>query len=375
MYTWTHAQDATTGRIDVVLDRLTHAFAVLPSFSRVDVAVAYASLRGVELLLARAGGKRSWTSARKRFLVSMDSGFTEPDALSRLASIPGADVRVPNARVVLRRAGLRPVRPFHPKAYLVYGDSFSSPAVLVSGSANLTASALTTGAEVITDRLWLKGVPRLGTTGYAEFLTWFEEAWSLATPLAEVLDEYRGKRSRLGSRTPVPEDQDPAAVAYFPTSPTVAIQGPDAARLAVAKGFWIDAGILSRNRGPGVPGNQLDAPRGSRVYFGFTAAAVPRNHIFGDIELRFGPGVYSRHSVRFGNNQMDKINLPIPGTVGPATYDGQVLLFDRDDPARDGTPRFTITIPSRRALASRESSALAYIRRAMSSGREWGLIF
>jgi hypothetical protein len=33
--------------------------------------------------------------------------------------------------------------------------------------------------------------------------------------------------------------------------------------------------------------------------------------------------------MRFGNNHMDKLNLPIPGELGPPTYENQTLLFER----------------------------------------------
>ncbi len=374
MPTWTHAQDARTGRVDVVVDRLAAAIG-LPSFTRVDAAVAYASLGGVELLLDRARASRSWGSAQLRFLISIDSGFTEPEALARLAAVPGAEVRVPNAEVVLKRADLRPARPFHPKAYLIHSNTFEAAAAMISGSANLTISALSTGAEVITDRHWPTRSPRSGTAGYSEFLAWFDDAWCLASPLVDVLGKYRVARSRLRGSIPKAEDEDTAASAYSPRSPSVAIRGADAARLAVAKTLWIEGGTLSRNLGPRVPGNQLDTPRGTRVFFGFAPDTVPKNHMFGEIELRIGAGAYSRHSVRFGNNSMDKINLPVPGGSGAATYDGRVLLFDRDPSARDGTARFTLSLPSTRGLAGRKSRAGMSINRVMNSGRAWGLLF
>ena len=59
-------------------------------------------------------------------------------------------------------------------------------------------------------------------------------------------------------------------------------------------------------------------------------------------------------SVRFANNMMDKINLPIPGTQGPATYDHSILLFERNGYAADGTPIFDIQNRQRRATKKME---------------------
>lgn len=373
MTTTIHVQDAITGRFDVVIDRIEAAFTSLPQFSSVEVAVAYASVQGVELFVARASRASSWRRSPKRFLVSIDSGFTEPDALVRLAAIPNSEVRVPNAEAVLARSRLRPIRPFHPKAYLVRDISDVGAAVLLSGSANMTVSAMATGAEVVTQRTWTRGDPSVNP-GYGSYSTWFEEAWRIASPLSLVIDRYRAKRPAAQRHLPGPEDQDPASLAYLPPAgQPVAVSGATGARLAVAKAFWIEASI-SPNRGR-LPGNQLDMQRGARVFFGFSPSTVPRNHIFGDILIRFGAGAYQPHSVRYGNNQMDKVNLPLPGQDGPATYAGGILLFQRDSSTSTGVSRFTLNLVSRRALNNLSRSAAGTFETAMLGGRRWGVLF
>lgn len=360
-----------TGRIDVVAAVLAEAVtSVSNELEHVDIAVAYASVGGVRVLLSQVSSAPSWERSTKRFLVSMDSGFTEPDALLALSRLPNSEVRIPNATDVLKSTALRPARPFHPKAYLFRGATSSMLSALVVGSANLTASAMSTGAEVVTAQFGRRNAD-VGT-----FLDWFEDAWDRAVPLSLVLDEYRRKRPLRGGRPPSAEDQDRAATVYTPPpGVAVAVRGPDAARLSTAKAYWIEAGRLSRNRGPTLPGNQLDTPRGARVFFGFTPVDVPRNHIFGEIELRYDTGVYDRYSVRFGNNQMDKVNLPVPGAAGPTTYDGEILLFVRDPPVTRGPERFTVSLISRTALLRRQRSATTSWEGQMNSGRSWGLLF
>jgi hypothetical protein len=69
------------------------------------------------------------------------------------------------------------------------------------------------------------------------------------------------------------------------------------------------------------------------VFFGFPADTVSRNTVFGHVVIQYGRSESQERSVRFGDNFMDKVNLPIPGGVtGPLTYDHSVLRFERTEP-------------------------------------------
>jgi hypothetical protein len=125
-------------------------------------------------------------------------------------------------------------------------------------------------------------------------------------------------------------DSDKAALAIAATTPTLTTPSKQSVLWANCAAFWIDAGTLSKNFGPGNPGNQLDCKRGTRVFFGFTHKDVPKNHIFGDVVIQVPGYVAQTRSVRFGNNSMDKVNLPVPdGITGPTSYDNKALLFKR----------------------------------------------
>jgi hypothetical protein len=86
------------------------------------------------------------------------------------------------------------------------------------------------------------------------------------------------------------------------------------------------------NRGPYREGNQIDMPRGSRVFFGFPDAPLPRNSPIGQIQIRYGDHA-GLHNLRFGNNQMDKLDLPIPNIEGPFSYRNSTLLFVKEGAA------------------------------------------
>jgi hypothetical protein len=73
--------------------------------------------------------------------------------------------------------------------------------------------------------------------------------------------------------------------------------------------------------------------------------------------------------MRFGNNLMDKLDLPLPDEEGPSTYRNTVLLFERLRPGefqlRVGTPREI----SRWRSASRRAGT-GY---SMRGGRQYGV--
>ena len=106
------------------------------------------------LLLDSLQKQSSWGSSAKRFLVSFDFGITEPAALELLAKQPNLEVRVPNGSAVLASPTLRPPHTFHAKGYLFRAEPWESPSSLITGSANLSVSALVTGSEVMAQRTW-----------------------------------------------------------------------------------------------------------------------------------------------------------------------------------------------------------------------------
>ena len=100
-----------------------------------------------QLLNSTLGESPSWRNAVKRWIISIDDGLTEPDALRFLMSLRNSEVRIPDGEALLLR-GLAPVRRFHPKTMLVeQGKTAYLPLALVVGSANLTLNGLSLGHE------------------------------------------------------------------------------------------------------------------------------------------------------------------------------------------------------------------------------------
>lgn len=370
-----HAQDATTGRVGVVLKAIAHAADRAGDYENIDIAVAYASTEGVRLL-ERALAGPSWTEARKRFLVSLDFGFTQPEALARLSELSNTEVRIPNGREVLGSAVLRPQTAFHAKVFSFGVEQYPHLRALVVGSANLTASALSTGAEVVTTQTWRSySKAAFNDLKRAQsVIDWFQDTWESADALAEVLNEYRHKRSALPKLPRIREDRTRAARRYLASPKDHEVSGDLAVQLAAAKEVWVHASSMIRNRGA-FPGSQLNTPRGTRVFFGFASDKVPKDTTLGSIDLRIIGHAYHERTIRFSNNGMDVINLPIPEQNGIETYQGTFLVFTRDSPASDGRDKYTLTVTDAAGIDARKASCVNSVELIMSSGRQYGLLF
>lgn len=371
-----YLQDATTGRIGVVLDAITAAADC--SYNIADVAVAYATRKGVEVLTNRLSGQR-WDAAQKRFLISIDFGITEPAALVALAAISNTQVRIPNGLAVLSIPGLWPPKTtFHTKAYIFRATGAPAPLGVIIGSANISVSALATGAEAVAFQAWGRKISPSDQqlmNDVRPLLEWFDDAWEAADPLDLVLSSYRSVFK--GSRRPqsTREDRTTAAATYTAPPGTTEVTGVLAVQLLTAQAFWVKTDILYHNRGIGKPGNQLDTSRGTRVFFGFPATQVGTNTRLGYIEVQVTGFNAIQRSVRYADNSMDKVNLPIPGRDGPASYDNAYLIFDRDGLAPSGLPLFRLAVTDLAGLTARRNASRNSIDLHMASGRLYGLFF
>ena len=354
-----HAQDASVGRVGVVLEAIGEAAHLASDYERVDVAVAYASAEGVRLLDERLFGP-NWSAAHKRFLVSLDFGFTQPSALDRLSELSNAEVRIPNGRAVLSSSRLRPPSAFHAKVFLFGLDELPYLRALVVGSANLTASALTTGAEVVTSQSWSqRGFPSAAWSHLEKaqpVLNWFEDTWKNADLLEGVLDEYRIRRRSLPKPARIREDKTQATRRYLASLDSHEISGNLPVQLAAAKELWVDASSVISNR-KDQPGTQLNTPKGTRVFFGIDAEKVPEKTIFEPIDIRIAGHDYIERTIRFNTNGMDVINLPIPWQNGIETYKGAFLVFTRDVSDVSDRRRFTLTVANESDVDDRIATA------------------
>lgn len=333
----------------------------------IDVAVAYATASGAYDLLNRVSQAlgNSWSGVPKRWITSFDYCRTEPVALARLLTVPKSFVRVYDAQFCLDHGGA-PKMPFHPKTFLVRTDLRD---YALAGSGNMSRSGLSRGVEAGL----VVGVNRAGSTEPTASATvqsmrdWFSTTWNSATQLTPaLLESYRELFEHKDNlKSPAPTEDDVAST----DTGHAALSTKDLQKLRVCSHFWIDAGNITKNRGPHLPGNQLMMKRLSRVFFGFAATAVPENTHIGDAEISFNHGHGAPYSLTYSDNKMDKLVLPIPGAGGPVAYDNECLLFRRTNP---GVFELTIGTSAAKAQWLEKSGAIdgAFY---MASGRAWGV--
>lgn len=318
-------QDASTGRTSRIFAGIT-GLAQSIEFSRMQVAVAYATVSGCRELTNAFGNIAAWEHAEKQWLISVDFGITEPDALKFLANLPLSTVRVPDGAELLKRK-LKPRQSFHAKTYMFDSEEHQGLGIF-AGSANLTFSGLHLNAEHGISTLWkspVKAAEKQSLKTIREALGWWADNWEKATPVDSGFLKAYARVWR--PRAPAEDATD--LVTRFADVQKTEVDTQYGLAWATARYFWIDTYELYKNRGAHNPGNQLDCARGTRTYFGFSPARVPKNTVIGEVLIQYENKPAKPRSVRFANNQMDKVNLPIPGQDGPSSYDQACILFER----------------------------------------------
>ena len=319
--------------------------------------MAYATQSGVAELCNAMGDVEGWGSAGKRWLVGIDHCRSDPVALMGLQRLGESEVRIHDGQYVVGRLGCVPRASFHPKLYIFHGRVGVEAVV---GSGNLSCTGLTRGVEAGV----LVGCERAELDSVLE---WFNGLWAASTPLDEVVERYTAACDATENRrapAPVEEDEVPENATGGRHLSAVQLR-----KLRVCRHLWIHAGRLHKNRGPGRPGNQLMMKRNSRVFFGFPAADLDPDTLVGRAAITYGGRELDDCSLRFSNNSMDVLTLPVPGDGGPPAYDEQVLCF-----RRTGVRCFELSVGSTgdgekwRRRSERVSSAFR-----MTSGRAWGV--
>lgn len=350
------AQPSSRSTIDAVTAMLK-----ADGIESIDVAAAYATSSGVRDLLDKMSGTpHTWKKAGKRWLTSFDYCRSEPVALAALSTIPLSQVRIFDAQFCLNNQCM-PRVPYHPKAYLIRGNTRE---LALAGSGNLSRSGLSRGIEagLVIDAPRADACPPLRALS-----TWFDSMWVDATPLtASLLRKYEKVFEAADNLTaPTPTEDDVASNDIAAGALTKA----DLLKLRVCRNFWIEAGNITRNRGPRLPGSQLMMKRLSRVFFGFPPTLVPENSQIGIVNIGVAGGAPHQYSLTYSDNKMDKLNLPIPGAEGPGKYDGECIMF-----YRKGLGEFNLVLGNAAEktawIAKSKAIGGAFV---MHGGRRWGV--
>jgi len=332
--------------------------------SHVEIAIAYATHSGVAVLTSALAESASWRKAHKRWLVGIDYCRSDPVALQHLQQLPRSEVRIYDGDYVVKRSECTPRISYHPKLYLFRRQKKSA---LILGSGNLSRTGLEIGVEA--------GASILVTRAedIRPIQKWFSSLWRNACPWQEVKESYSAQYlSRNNRQSPIVLEDDMVPGSAIKSGQLTPRQ---LRQLRVCQHLWIEAGNLHKNLGADSPGNQLMLKRNTRVFFGFAAQDLQRDSRIGSIEIEFNGQTRYDCSLRFSNNHMDVLTLPIPGMDGPTKYDQETLCF-----TRTGLYKFSLELGtnldvSRWKRKSRAINGLFEMKRGrkMKKGRKWGV--
>ena len=337
-------------------------------FRALRAAVAYATSSGTQLLEHIGAGQGLHLTSS--WLVAVDWCRSEPAALDVLDSMHRSSVRIPSGAQIVMSPRCLPQVPFHPKGFLFLGPTAR---LLVAGSANLSRNGLLLGHEldvVLEVRDPNTSAERHAWKALGATNKWFSHLWQTATGYREIESLYRLAHAE-SIRQPVPTSDDGT------TSTTGGhrnrFRAEDLLRLRSAQHFWIEAGNVTRNRGLGVPGNQIMMRAMTRVFFGVEARDVPRDTHLREVPIRYGEHISWDRTLRHSNNAMDVLTVPVPGSpAGPPAYDNQTLVFGKASHEGALIYELRIASPADQPTLVRRSTRVGghFI---MSSGREFGV--
>jgi len=290
------------------------------------VCVAYATQAGVAQLVGELRSRwRRFDTARKLFVVGLDFGLTEPAAIRYLSNLKNASCHLYEARRTLS-ARLCPQSRFHPKLY-AFGSSGSMSdsrsASGITGSVNLTGAGLTSNVEAYS-RFRVSRETASGRRWIQELAAAEKLAKSQPRASEALLSEYE----RLRRKVPAVDilQAEPTPGTYDSSHE---LQAAHLRALQAARCLWTQTLRIVENRGVGHAGNQVDLKRGARVFFrSRVPLQAPINTPLGTIDVITSSG-HEQCNLRYGNNGMDKVNLPIPGGANPPKYDHRFILWER----------------------------------------------
>lgn len=330
---------------------LSTGITTMSEISRVHASVSSDSFFGCYAYATQSGfrifelsmGEEFWRQATSRWLFGIDYGRSDPRALREVASRANSEVRIFDGRFVVESTGFVPRRDFHPKLAMLK-NSASGAQGMVLGSGNFSYNGLQRSVEAgtaFTAAAKLPAAKRIQSVKLG-----FEVLWKDACPLEKVINSYE---SRL-------ED-------FVSSKDAKASSGQS----GKAKGFWIEAGYVTKNRGSAKPGNQIFAPDGFRKFFGLGGAKA-NSTLIGEINFQTVIGPEVTKNYRENDNGMEKLTLPMPEDHGFGVYDGKVLDFE----PRNG--RFLLSAIEKSDFERVYGHRLANIDK-MGGGRRYGEFF
>ena len=210
---------------------------------------AYATLGGVEEFVSHAETSASWVPVRKKFVIGIHHGITEPSALRMLGELQRSEVRlfIPGHRLTSQALVATPV--FHPKMLALTNANTGKLRFLQAGSANLTHSAMSDAPRNHEFSIALRAEGQNSLDSASMFRSWWSRLWDQSRVAdRRLIDRYAKVRLEMLEENPI-------------LRRTV---GPPSS-IGEAEYFFIEVGAAS-----GPPGyrHQVEFPESLSAFFG-----------------------------------------------------------------------------------------------------------
>ncbi len=272
------------------------------------VAAGFSTESGAGELRSGIIGAAHFDAADKQFLIGIQEGVTQPDALRRLQGFAASTVRVPFGRQALASPTLRAPTFFHPKLYYLENTA-TGEAQLLSASANLTYRGLRASVEQFL--AWS------GTRTDSEatrFKHWWDRLWAQSdVATTAFIQAYEAQRPLL------------------PTPAHAITTGPPNADLQAATEFWIE--LTRRPEGGSL--NQVELLFNGHFFF-YPRTAAPRQSVHRPLTFEDRAGIiyndpgrrimFNGPPLKPGGNHMWRIYMPTAAMGFIGYQDGDAVV-------------------------------------------------
>lgn len=273
---------------------------------RLRAGFAYATYNGVQQLLESLDGISAWHLASKSWLLGVHNGITDQYAISSLASLSNSQVRLATCGIPIRQA-VQGERIFHAKVIAVDSGPEHEIAALISGSANLTGSAI--GAHPRNFEAGISWTSPVEETVSQDFSSWWQEAWSTGIAAnSRNVARYVDLRTFFRLRNPdllQDESQDD----------DISVAGTDI--------LWIEAGSMTT----GGSNNAVDFSSSLASFFGPVSDQSRSIVLVADGGKRWTNRPLTPKRTTF-NVRLWRLSLPTK-TMGGFDYKHQILRFTK----------------------------------------------
>jgi hypothetical protein len=279
--------------------------------SSLVVGIAYATRGGVDALIKNLRTVSAWSVVRKRIVVGVHQGITEPAAFELLGSIPNSEVRAYIPGGSLSAGALVKAPIFHPKFMALTDASFENIEYIQVGSANLSVGASGNRPRNFELAIAMETGGLLSARSRRECATWWSGVWTSSKNVdAKFVTAYAQLRLQVIDRNPIIRQMAEAPVG---------IQN--------ARNFFVEVGAAS-----GPPGlrHQVEFPRALTAFFGRPSRAKRLLTLAKQgTPWRNRPLTYKKTTY---NVEIWRLGMPTQASGGVPIAERAVMFRRTDDP-------------------------------------------